>query len=248
MSTLELIVVITVAFSAGGLIKGMAGMGLPLVALPVLATFLGMGPAVALVAVPVMVTNIWQTVQYRAELPKLHFLPGMLIAGAIGVLIGVWVLTAVPERALSAALGVLIFTYIGLRLARPEFRIRERLSRILSWPIGFLAGVLQGATGIASPFSVTFIHSHRLTRPEHLAAVSTTFLVYVTAHIIGLAYAGILDRHIFLMSLFAIIPAAAMMPVGAWLSKRIGQAGFDRAILILLGIMAVKLIASGAGY
>jgi uncharacterized membrane protein YfcA len=248
MSDLELIIILALALGAGGLVKGATGMGLPLVAIPVLAAFLGIGHAVAIMMMPILVTNAWQTWQLRDELKNLRFLAPLLAAGSVGVLVGVWVLTAVPERVLSIVLAVILVLYIGLRLAKPDFHIRAALGYALAAPAGFVAGILQGATGISAPVGVTFIHALRAPRRAHIAAVSTMFLVFVIVHIPGLVYAGIMDGERFVQSSLAILPAAAAMPLGTFLSSRLSQEGFDRVILALLAIIAVQLMTKGAGY
>ena len=45
------------ALAAGAVVKGATGMGLPLVALPVLTTFFGLQHAVGLMVIPLIVTN-----------------------------------------------------------------------------------------------------------------------------------------------------------------------------------------------
>ena len=248
MSDLELIVVLALALGAGGLVKGATGMGLPLVAIPVLAAFLGIAHAVAIMMMPILVTNAWQIWQLRDELKGLRFLGPLLAAGAVGVVVGVWVLTTVPERALSIVLAVILIVYIGLRLAKPDFRIRPAPGYALAAPAGFLAGVLQGATGISAPIGVTFIHALREPRRAHIAAVSAMFLVFVIFHIPALVYAGIFDWERLVQSTFAILPAAAAMPLGTFLSSRLSQEGFDRIILALLAVIAVQLMTKGAGF
>jgi uncharacterized membrane protein YfcA len=49
-------------------------------------------------------------------------------------------------------------------------------------------------------------------------------------------------------STFAILPAAAAMPLGTFLSSRLSQEGFDRIILALLAVIAVQLMTKGAGF
>lgn len=247
MSTSEVLLIMALALGAGGFLKGATGAGLPLIALPVLAAFLGVAHAVAIISLPVLVTNVWQTVQLRGELRELRFLPPMLIAGAVGVIAGVWALTVVPDRGLSTVLAVLLLAYIALRLTRPDFRIREAASVAMAWPAGFVSGILQGATGISAPVALTFIHALRLPREAYVAAVSTMFLVLVTLQIPAMAVAGILDGERIIQSALAILPAVAAMPVGAFFASRLTQTAFDRVILTVLGVIALELLAKGAG-
>jgi len=58
-----IISVCTAAILGGGLIKGTLGVGLPLFAVPVMSLFISSTQAIALVSVPVLVSNIWQVWQ-----------------------------------------------------------------------------------------------------------------------------------------------------------------------------------------
>ena len=72
---LENLLAMALALGVGGLVKGATGMGLPLVALPILAAFLGVQHAVALMCFPGIITNIWQVWRFRAAMWETDFLP-----------------------------------------------------------------------------------------------------------------------------------------------------------------------------
>ena len=40
----------------------------------------------------------------------------------------------------------------------------------------------------------------------------------------------------------AMVPLLGGMPIGAWLARRISKESFDKIILVLLGVIALKLI------
>ena len=57
------VIACAIAMIAGGTVKGVVGIGLPLVALPVMATFIPIPKAIALLLLPSFVTSVWQTFQ-----------------------------------------------------------------------------------------------------------------------------------------------------------------------------------------
>jgi hypothetical protein len=233
--------VMALALGAGGLVKGAAGMGLPIVALPILAAFLGVQHAVALISIPLIFTNAWQSWNFRAAREGDFLLP-MMVGGAIGIAVGTWFIVSLPERFLSITLALIVFVYIALRLSNPHLAISHALGRRLAPGVGFCAGVLQGATGIASPIAATFIHAFRMARPAHVFSTSTVFLLFSVVQVPALAVAGVLTPQIALEGVFAIVPALAMMPLGNWLAHRVSQAAFDRFVLVLLGVVAMQLL------
>lgn len=244
---LEQILVMALALGGGGLVKGATGMGLPIVALPILAAFLGVPTGVAIICVTGIVLNAVQVWRLRADLWSADFLPRLLLGGAIGTAAGTWILTALPEQALSLVLGVLLLCYLLLRLANPHVALSKRAGRRYAPAAGLGAGLLQGATGISSPIGVTFIHAMRLHRTAHVFAVSAMFLLFGLVQLPALAVAGIMTWPIFLQGLLALAPALAAMPVGAWLAGRMSQTAFDRAVLALLAVVALHLLADGVG-
>jgi len=240
---------ILVAFGLvlGGFVKGAIGLGLPLVTIPILAAFLGVPHAIAIMMVPLVMTNVWQIWQFRAHGNGSGFLKGMLPAGIVGVGFGTWALTFLPATTLSLLLAVMVAIYIGLSLARPDMRISPEAGRRWSPLVGLAGGALQGATGIAAPITVTFIHAMRLARESFVFALSTMFFTFTLAQSAALTVAGILTPERFLQGWIALIPIALGMPLGDWAARRFSRRTFERAILVILAIMAARLFQTGLG-
>jgi uncharacterized membrane protein YfcA len=244
---IEELAVMALALGGGGLMKGATGMGLPVVALPILAAFLDIPSGVAIICVTGLVLNTIQVWNLRADLWTADFLPRLLIGGAIGTAVGTWVLTSLPEQALSLVLAVLLFCYLALRFRNPHLTLSKAAGRRYAAAAGLGAGIMQGATGISSPIGVTFIHAMRLHRTAHVFAVSAMFLMFGIVQLPALAIAGVMTWPLFFQGVLALAPALAMMPVGAWLAGKLSPAAFDRAILALLVVVGVKLLADGLG-
>ncbi len=245
--SIQALIAMALALGAGGLVKGATGMGLPIVALPILATFLGVQHAVALLVFPLLATNLWQTWRFRSDLWHADFMPALLVGGGIGVAIGTILIASLPERSLSLAVAGVVLAYAALRFLKPQFVVSLALARRLAAPMGFGAGLLQGATGMGGPIGATFIHSMRLHRTAHVAALSAMFLLFVLVQIPALVAVGLLTWRIALESALAVLPAIAMVPVGAWIASRLDQATFDRLVLALLIVVAVQLVVRNLG-
>lgn len=236
--------IMVLALGAGAIVKGATGMGLPLIALPVLTTFFGLQHAVGLMVIPLIVTNAWQVWRFRAirRDDRMGFLPLFLVGGAIGICLGTWALTSLPERALILSLGVILLAYVALRLAAPHFVVGPVLARRAGPLAGMGGGVLQGATGISAPIGVTFIHAMSLDRDAHVFAVSTMFLLYSLVQLPALAIAGVMEPQWLLEGLLALVPILIFMPVGQAIAGRLSRKAFDRMILIFLGLIGLKMV------
>lgn len=236
--------IMLVALAAGAVVKGATGMGLPLVALPVLTAFFGLQHAVGLMTIPLIVTNAWQVWRFREEAraAQLGFMPWFLVGGVVGIAIGTWALTTLPERMLVLALGIILLTYVVLRLAAPHWSLSLQLARRLGPLAGIGGGTLQGATGISAPIGVTFIHSMNLERTAHVFAVSAMFLTFSVVQLPSLWIAGVMRPEWLLQGLLALVPILLFMPLGQWASGKLSRKAFDRIILIFLGLIGLKMV------
>lgn len=238
------IAIMVAALGAGAVVKGATGMGLPLVALPVLATFFGVQHAICIMAVTQVITNSMQIWQFRDETrnDRMAFLPWFLVAGALGVILGTWLLSNLPERVLIFSLGVLLLGYFVLKLTAPHIVVTPRTARIFGPFAGFGSGTLQGATGISAPIGVTFIHAMGMDRRAHVYAVSAMFLLLGLVQLPALFISGIMQPEWVLQAILAMIPILLFMPLGQMLAGKLSRKAFDRMILIFLGLIGLKMV------
>ena len=238
------VLVVTAAIVAGGLFKGATGLGLPLVAIPIMASTVGLPYAISIMIVPILVSNTWQVWEYRRARrdPELAFLPWFLVCAGIGVAIGTFFLKLLPEDVLALVLGCGLLLYFAFRLMRPHFVLTTRHATRLGAPFGLFSGLLHGATGVSGPISIPFIHAMRLDRPAHILAVSSLFLVLATVQLPALFAAGVTRLDWVAHGVPALLPVAASMPVGQWLARRFSARTFDMVILVFLGLMGTKMV------
>ncbi|MGJ8585769.1 MAG: sulfite exporter TauE/SafE family protein [Marinosulfonomonas sp.] len=240
----QTLTVLTVALCLmlGGVLKGATGAGAPLLAVPALALLFDVRFAIIVMLVPNMMTNIWQGWKFRQHIPETTFMVPLLIGSVAGVLLGTYLLATVPLTVLPLFLAAAVFGYVALRLSRPDWVLGMPQAKRLALPVGTLAGVLQGASGISAPVSITFLNAIRLPRPVFIATISLFFAAFGVFQLLALWGSGVADAHGLLISLFALAPIAAGMPIGAQIAKRVSPAVFDKAILVLLSLIAVRLV------
>jgi uncharacterized protein len=236
------LLLVALCLALGGMLKGATGAGAPVLAVPALAAIFDVQTAVVLLLLPNLLTNLWQLRQYRENLPGRGFLVSFIGTGLIGVAMGTWMLTSLPSETLSLGVAVVVVLYIAFRLARPDWKLAMRTGRLLSAPAGFASGILQGASGISAPVSITFLNALKLGRSSFIATISLLFLAFVLVQIPMLAMSGLLSVKLGLMSLLAVVPIFAAMPLGAMLARRLSPEVFDRVILVFLGVLAAKLL------
>lgn len=233
------------ALATGAVVKGATGMGLPLIALPVLTSVFGLQHAIGVMIIPIIVTNAWQVWRLRRErqAESMGFLPMFLLAGIVGTVLGTWLLTNLPERWLVLGLGGILLGYVGLRIFKPRIVLSPAAAKRFGPLAGAGGGVLQGATGISAPIGVTFIHSMSLERGAHVFAVSAMFLVYGLTQLPAMWLAGILNIEWLGQGVLALIPILAFMPVGQFLASGLSRRAFDLLILGFLAVIGLKMVA-----
>jgi uncharacterized membrane protein YfcA len=236
------LVVIALAIAVGAFIKGATGGGLPQVAIPVMAPFLGVEHAVVLMAIPGIVSNAWLVRTHRAAAPHTRDLPTLVATSIVGAVIGTIALKSLDGRALSAALVVVIVAYIVIVLVHPGFHLPARLTRVTSPPVGLLAGGLQGSTGISGPLLTTYLHGYQLPPRAYVFSLSVLFCVGAVVQTVTLTAVGLYTGTRFVESLLTLIPIALFLPAGSWAAKRLSPTTFQRVTLVLVAASAVSLL------
>lgn len=240
--SVEPVVIIFLAIALGAFAKGLTGIGLPLIGIPVLAGFLGAEHAVVVMTIPVFVSNIWIVWSYRKLAVSIPGLPLALAAAAVGTVFGTYTLASLDDRTLSYILIGWIAAYLANLLLNPDFRLEGKAARRASPVIATLAGVSQGATGMSGPVIATWIHSYRLANEAYVFGVSVMFLCISVIHVLGVSAAGLMDQARLMQGLIAVIPVVIFVPLGMRMTKLVSARLFNRMIIALVIAMEIKLI------
>lgn len=227
----------------GGLLKGVTGLGAAVASVPVMAALTDLRLAVLVMLVPGLVTNLRQAILFRMPRPEGDFLPRYLGAVGIGVVAGSAMLVGLPDRALEALVALTVLLYVAFRCARPSWQMGLGQARRWSLPAGLVAGLLQGATGIAGPAVVAFLNAMRPGRTEFLGTVAIVFVVFVLVQIVTLSLMGLFTPALAALGVMALGIQLVGIRIGARLAERMPAEIFDRMILGMLVILAVKMLA-----
>jgi uncharacterized protein len=238
---LELVVIVG-AMTLGGFVKGATGVGLPQITIPVMAIFLGVEHAVVVMAIPGVVTNAWLFWRHRSHLRATRDLPVLVGAGIVGTVVGTLVLDVLDPGLLGLVLAGVILLYVVIVIVKSDLAFPPGLTRYTSPPVGLLAGLMQGSTGMSGPVVSTYLHGYRLGKEVFVISVVTLFQVFTLAQAITLAQLGLYSSTRLVESLLALLPLMAAVPLGAWFSSRISRAAFDRLVIAILAFTATKLL------
>ena len=225
--------------ATGYLVRGVAGFGSGLIAIPLLALMLPVTAVVPMVVFLDYVASASQGVKDRGEVQWREILP-LLPSVPLGVLTGLYLYTAVDTALLTKALGWFILLYAAYSLvARATEEVGSRLWAIPAGGFGGLIGTLFGTGG---PFYVIFLKHRGLTKTQFRATFATVFLLDGAGRLIGYAYSGLFTRDLVLIALCSLPIMLAGLYIGGHIHTNLSQRAFQTAISGLLLISGASLV------
>jgi uncharacterized protein len=241
MGTGDLLILI-VGLGIAGFAKGTTGMGLPLVATPLLAGVFGPKAAVVIVTMPIFAANSLLLVQGWRRLDVLRGIAPILLASAIGTAIGVNLLALLDQRTFAVLISIMVVVFLmrGDRLIGDDPGARR--ARILGPVVGFVGGVLQGTTSIASPIIGSFFHARKMDRNEYVIVLAAIFELNATIQLVGYALLGLYTPDIVAIGLLGLVPTLLALMAGIFFRTRLDQARFRQLIVVLLVLSVVNLL------
>ena len=241
MGELEVIGIVAAAFLLAGFVKGVIGMGLPTVSLALLALTLGLKEAMALMLIPAIATNLWQGLAGGNFKNLMKRIWPLLLAACPAIWVGTGILARASALHLAAVLGVMIFIYAGLALARIDVPAPGRHERWISPLIGGATGILTGLTGSFVMPAVLYLQALGLSRHDLVQAMGISFSVSTLVLALSLAGHSLVPADLGLMSAGALVPAAAGMMLGTWVRKRLPEDLFRKIFLVALALLGAWL-------
>ena len=229
---------VTLTFVLAGFVKGVIGLGLPTVAMGLLAIVMPPAQAAALLVVPSFLTNVWQAMGPELA-PLIRRLWPMLLGICVGVWAGGGLLTADGGGRASIGLGAILALYGVLGLTSVEFSVPTRLEPWLSPLIGVITGIVTAATGVYMIPSAPYLQAIGLKKDSLVQALGLSFTVATLALAASLVGEGALQVSVAGASLLALAPALAGMMLGQWVRARVPPETFRIcffAASLLLGI------------
>ena len=236
---------VMVAFFAGGVVKGVLGLGLPLVSVAVMSSVLPIRVAIPLLLVPVIVTNIMQAVRGGRLVALLRRYWSMLLMSGIGVWLGTMALYAVDPSFLLAILGVVVCCYTAINLFAVRFSIGERSIPVVAPAVGLVSGLLSGTTGSLGVPIVIYLQALGLHKDAFVQALGIAFLLTGTVWTAALVWQGGLTTANVPISAAGLIPALIGMQAGQFLRDRLSQERFRTGLLVFLFLIGLNLIRKG---
>ncbi|GKS83485.1 sulfite exporter TauE/SafE family protein [Acidovorax sp. SUPP1855] len=235
----------TAVFLLAGCVKGVVGLGLPTVAMALLALVMPPAQAAALLVVPSLVTNLLQLRPLSGLGPMVRRLGGMQLGVCAGTLAGAAWIGAPAGQGAAVALGTVLILYAAWGLRGAPLQVPARAERWLGPAVGVATGLVTAATGVFVVPAVPYLQSLGLARDELVQAMGLSFTVSTLVLSAGLAANGAYPGTAALSSVALLVPAVIGMAAGQWLRGRLSPAWFKACFFIGLGLLGLYMAVRG---
>lgn len=226
----------------GGVVKGSLGVGLPLVAVPLLALWLPSGQAIALLAAPVVLSNLIQSLEGDRLSDVWRRFRGLIVAQLIVTVATVSFTVHLSTTQLSAMIAGSVLLAVALLALQPNVTVPARHEQSVGVVVGVCSGLLGGVSSLTGPILITYLMALRLKRDDFVRSIS---LIYLTGSLplygAMVAFGRIAWSDLGL-SLLALMPVYLGMQMGRAVRQRLDEHRFRAIVLGFLVVVAVVLV------
>lgn len=213
-------------------VRGIAGFGSALVAVPLLALILPVAfvvPTIVLLDYLASLSHGFRNfhhIRWRELLPLIPFT-------ALGVGTALYLLTSLEPGLLTVALGVFVITYaIYSLLPLPPLRG----SRLWAAPLGFLGGTVGTVFGTGGPFTVIYLGLRELDKTAFRGTIATIFILDGGLRLAGFTASGLYGTENLTIAAVALPVMAVALYAGGHVHTSLSREAFVRLIsLVLIG-------------
>lgn len=236
------VLTVTLIFALGGLAKGVAGMGLPTVAMGLLGLLMNPADAAALIVIPSLVTNVWQFLSGQHRLILIRRMWSMLLAICLVTWIGAGLITGAGATRAATALGATLIAYAIIGLAKVHLAVPRKYEAWLSPAIGATTGVVTGATGVFVIPAAPYLQALGFDKDDLVQVLGLSFTTSTIALAAGLASYGAFHITDAGTSALCTVPALIGMRIGQMIRTRVDSATFRVLFFVTLLLLGADLM------
>ena len=241
----SVIAAVACSLIVAGLLKGTIGVGMPVVALPLLSLFIDVKSAAMLLSMPLILSNLPQALEGGKTGRCLMQLMPVLIGMIPGLFLGVRVLLALDASAAKIVAGLVLMGVGGVTLLAPKLQLQSRLVFPAGIAFGFFGGILGGIAAMPGPLVFIFLLAKGL-RGQAFTKEASLYLVLSAGLLAILLTASRefswLDVSV---STAAMGPVVLGMYLGQQMRDKIAPETFRKLVLIAVIAAGAELLRHG---
>lgn len=227
-----------------GIVKGSVGFGLPMIALPVLASFVGPRSAVVVMSIVNFLSAAVLAVRVRHVPFRAHarLLAPMLAALLVGVLVGAQLLASLNPTALSVVVGLVAIAFGLLSVFRIDPRVPPGRRALVGTLVGLGSGLLGGTTSISATPIAIYFHAVRLTKDEFLLLLNLVLAFSSLVQLAAYAQLGLYTAPVLEAAALTVACCGLGVLVGLVVQVRVDQRVFNRFVVGVIFAIGVSLV------
>lgn len=236
-----LLIFIAAVFLLAGFVKGVIGLGLPPVSMGLLAVAMPPAHALAIVIVPGLLTNIWQTFAGPHLRDIMRRLWPLMLGLVVGTRLNAGMMAGTCARYSSIFLGILLVIYAVVSLRKFAFSVSRQNEKWIGGIVGLISGVIAAATGVQVIPSMPYFQAVGMEKDEFVQALGVFFTIGTLALAFNLTAAGLLDESTALPGIVALVCSFTGMAIGQAVRSRLEPETFRRWFLISMICLGISL-------
>lgn len=213
------------------LVRGVAGFGSGLIAIPLLAQMLPLTIVVPLIGLLDYLASSSHGLRHRQGIVWRDIVP-LLPFTLFGVGSALYLFKTLDGELLRTALGGFIVLYAFYSLLSKGSGTQG--SRAWAAPAGVLGGLIGTLFGTGGPFYVIYLRLRHLDKTAFRATIATIFLIDGSSRIIGYFFSGFYQLDTMLLLAAALPVMGVGMYIGGHIHTTISPRTFQQAIGVLL--------------
>ncbi len=245
---MDILAIAAVAFTVAGFVKGVFGFGFPIITLIILTLTIGLLDALAIIVIPTIVTNIWQSLSgpYLKDITRRMWL--YFVVAITFIWFTSAYLTVVNIKWPTAMLGAVLFVFALSQLLNVSISVSRKWELPLSVPLGAINGMLTGMTGSFMVPSVLFMQAMGFHRELLLQAMGIFFAISTITLAVSLGKNDLISIEHMQLSLLALVPSILGLYIGRWIRLRINEERFQQiflvSVLVLGGYISYQAVVT----
>ena len=227
---------------AGSTVKGVAGIGLPLVAVPLLTVLVNLKTAVTMTTVPIIGSNFIQSIQGGRFPHLVKRFWTLLLPLFVAIIVGTRLLVVLPERVLDLIIGVAVISIPLVLHFSPHIRVTRAHERWANPLIGIGSSLLGGISTFYGPPIMLYVFGMRLPKDEFIPTISLMYTVAGIGMLFGIYANRVATLSEIGVAFLMLIPTAIGMWIGRFVRVQLSERRFQQLIVAIYVITGVTFL------
>lgn len=227
---------------AGSTVKGVAGIGLPLVAVPLLTVLVNLKTAVTMTTVPIIGSNFVQSIQGGRFPHLVKRFWTLLVPLFVAIIVGTRLLVVLPERVLELIIGVAVISIPLVLHFIPHIRVTRAHERWANPLIGIGSGLLGGISTFYGPPIMLYVFGMRLPKDEFIPTISLMYTVAGVGMLFGIYANRVATLPEIGVAFLMLIPTAIGMWIGRFVRVQLSESRFQQLIVAIYVVTGVTFL------